>query len=174
MPIQIVLRDLTPRLAALELDALPADRQREVLALAVRDEILDNLARLEVSAFAEGMMDALRSGQCLLVLDGLDEVSHDLRARVRQATAAVIGQYNVQRVILTCRVRSYVGEAVLPGFHAHTLAPFNKDQIRRFAQAWYNAQKDLGRLDAEQAQRKAQNLSEAALSPDCASWLSTP
>jgi 3',5'-cyclic AMP phosphodiesterase CpdA len=174
LPIQITLRDLTPRLAALKLNDLPDNLRREELAVAVRDVILDNLDQLEVGAFAEGMKDALRSGKCLLVMDNLDEVPHDLRVRVRQAIASVTDKYNMQRMILICRVRSYVGEAVLPGFQAHTLSPFNEDQIGRFAKAWYDAQKRLGRVNAEQAQRKAQNLSSAALSQDLIKLAANP
>ncbi|MBW1781289.1 MAG: SUMF1/EgtB/PvdO family nonheme iron enzyme [Deltaproteobacteria bacterium] len=174
LPIRIILPDLAPRLAALEMETLSADRRREALAFAMRDEILDNLDRLEAEGFAQGMLESLGSGRCLLVLDGLDEVLHDQRLLVREAAAAVIGQYRVQRVIVTCRVRSYVGEAVLPGFDAHTLAPFDADQVRGFAKAWYKAQKDLGRVDAKQAASRADDLSEAALSQDLRELSSNP
>ncbi|MBM2849071.1 MAG: hypothetical protein HW418_2013, partial [Anaerolineales bacterium] len=165
-PVLIVLRDLAPRLAALDLDALPGDRQRETLAAAVRDQAVADLGRLEAADFADGLREALNSGRCLLVLDGLDEVPHDLRGRVRQAANAALGHYRLQRILLTCRVRSYVGEAVLSDFQAHTLAPFDEEKIKSFAVAWYNAQKQLGRVDAAQAKHKADDLSQAALSAD--------
>jgi predicted NACHT family NTPase len=132
----------------------------------VRDQVLADLERLGVSDFAANLGNALVDGRCLLVLDGLDEVPYDLRPRVRSAAAAVITEYHPQRIIVTCRVRSYVGETVLPNFQAHTLAPFDEDQVRRFVQAWYKAQYDLGRLDNEQAGRKADDLIRAALSAD--------
>jgi formylglycine-generating enzyme required for sulfatase activity/energy-coupling factor transporter ATP-binding protein EcfA2 len=174
LPILLDLRDLTPRLAGLNLDALPEDRQHEILASMMRDEIVDSLGRIEVDTFIDGMKEALLSGKCLLVLDGLDEVPYHLRARVRQVAAAMIGKYRLQHVILTCRVRSYVGETVFPGFKSHTLAPFNHDQINQFSVAWYNAQKDLGRFDAEQAKKKAEDLGEAALSEDLHELSSNP
>ena len=166
LPILIVLRDLASRLAAIDFPALSSDQQQSALATAVSDQAISDLARYEAAGFTAGLQDALNTGQCLLVLDGLDEVPYDLRARVRQAASAVLSQYRVQRVILTCRIRSYVGEVVLPNFQAHTLAPFDQDKIQGFAAAWYNAQKELGRVDADQARHKAENLSEAALSED--------
>ncbi|MCP4531622.1 MAG: SUMF1/EgtB/PvdO family nonheme iron enzyme, partial [Delftia sp.] len=103
---------------------------------------------------------------CLLALDGLDEVPHDLRGRVRQAATALIGRYRLRRVLITCRVRSYVGGTMLPAFQTHTLAPFDADKVRRFSRAWYNAQKELGRVDAQGAGRKAEDLAKAALGAD--------
>ena len=35
---------------------------------------------------------------------------------------------------------------MLPGFTAHTLAPFDDERIKHFVQAWYTAQCNLGRL----------------------------
>lgn len=166
LPVLVLLRDLTPRLAGLGLEAMPEERQQQELAAVVRDEILDRLADFEAAGFAAGMSEALEAGQCLLVLDGLDEVPPELRTRVRQAALAVSRKHRLARVILTCRVRSYVGDAVLPGFQTHTLAPFDRDQITQFAGAWYRAQEKLGRVTAEQAKAKAGNLAEAALSPD--------
>jgi len=166
LPIQLVLRDLAPQLAHLELQSLSEERQSERLAAAVRDQILDDLNRMEATAFAESLRDDFNRGRCLLVLDGLDEVPFDWRERVRQAVTAVIRQYALQRIIVTCRVRSYVGAAVLPNFLAHTLAPFDKKKIEAFTVAWYNAQKEMGRFDAAQAGQKAQNLAQAALSED--------
>ncbi|MFQ5821924.1 MAG: NACHT domain-containing protein, partial [Candidatus Heimdallarchaeota archaeon] len=164
LPILIVLRDLAPRLSNLNLKRLPEDRQCEILAASVRDQILNDLNRFEAAAFVDGMHEALIEGNCLLVLDGLDEVPFNLRNLVRQATAAVCRYYKLQRVIVTCRVRSYVGEAVLPNFKTYTLAPFDEKKVHEFAEAWYNALKNLGFVDSDQARQKSQNLIQAALS----------
>jgi formylglycine-generating enzyme required for sulfatase activity len=165
-PILVTLRDLVPRLNTLDPESLPADRQQETLAAIVRDQVLEDLARLEASDCAELLRDALTDGRCLLVLDGLDEVPQALRKHVRLAVAAVIARYAPQRIIVTCRARSYVGDAVLTGFREHTLAPFDEERIRRFVAAWYNAQKTLGRVDAAQAQERTADLADAAVAPD--------
>ena len=163
-----------PRLNTLDLKNLPADRAQATLAAIVRDQVLEDLARLEAADCAGSLRDALTDGRCLLVLDGLDEVPQALRKLVRLTVAAVIGQYAPQRLIVTCRVRSYVGDAVLTGFREHTLAPFDDERIKRFVQAWYNAQKRWGRLDAGQAQERTADLTSAALAPDLRELATNP
>lgn len=109
-----------------------------------------------------------------MVLDGLDEVSVALRRLVQEATWAVINEYSVDRVMVTCRVRSYEGETVLPGFQKHTLAAFDNTKIVRFAHGWYNAQRELGRMHAEQADRKAANLADVAQSEELSELAANP
>ena len=166
LPILVTLRDLAPRLECLELPAMSDQRQKEALVAAVRAQIMDDLSRLEADDFAGGLGEALSEGHCLLALDGLDEVPQAQRGCIRQAVAAVIGMYKPARIILTCRVRSYLGDAEQPNFQAHTLAPFAEEKIRSFVQGWYNAQKELGHVDAEQARQRAKNLADAAAGPD--------
>ena len=162
LPLLLTLRDLAPTLATLDLEKLSEERRRRALAETMRDALLGELERYEASDFRDGARAALVDGRCLLVLDGLDEVPPALRPHVREAVAAVARAYAVQRLLVTCRVRSYVGEAVLPGFQAHTLAPFDAEQIKNFAHAWYQAQKTLGSVDARQAEARATDLAQAA------------
>lgn len=133
-----------------------------------------DLAGLDASGFAEGLLDALNAKGCLLVFDGLDEVPQDLRGLVREAVTATVARYAPPRILVTCRVRSYVNEAVLPGFDSFTLSPFDEDQIGTFAHAWYDAQKELGRVDAVRAELKATDLARAALTPDLRELASNP
>jgi predicted NACHT family NTPase len=166
LPVLITLRDLAPGLQARDWDALPADDRRAALARAVRDQALAGLERLGAEGFAEGLDQALSAGDCLLAFDGLDEVPPALRRWVRHAIQAAIGHYAPPRVIVTCRVRSYTGPAVLSNFEAHTLVPFDPDQVRAFVAAWYAAQRDLGRLDAVEAGERTADLQGAALAPE--------
>ena len=133
------------------------------MAEAVRDQALADLRRWEAEDFAAGLREALTSGRCLLVLDGVDEVPYDLRRCVRETVAAVLATYHAQQVMVTCRIRSYVEDAVLPDFQAYTLAAFNDEQIRDFVHAWYRTQHRLGRVDAQQAEDKASALAREAL-----------
>ena len=166
LPVLLVLRDLAPRLNQLALHRLSEERKREALAAALREQILQDLQRLEAEAFHETLLDALETGQCFLVLDGLDEVPYDLRKLIRSAVAGLLAQYRLRRVILTCRKRSYTGEAVLPNFTNHTLAPFDKEKIAQFVTGWYTARKNAGRYDAVQAADKTKDLTAAALDAD--------
>ncbi|MBK9233732.1 MAG: SUMF1/EgtB/PvdO family nonheme iron enzyme [Anaerolineae bacterium] len=166
MPVIVVLRDLAARLAGIEVAKLSGERRDETLAAAVRAQAVADLARLDCAGFAADLRAAIQDGTCLLILDGLDEVPFAQQTQVRQAVGAVIQCYHPARLIVTCRIRSYTGAAVLPNVPSFTLAPFDDEKVRAFATAWYNAQREMGRVDAEQARRKAANLAEAALSAD--------
>jgi predicted NACHT family NTPase len=96
-------------------------------------------------------------------------VQRDLRGLVRKAVCAVIGEYAVDRIVLTCRTRSYSGMDDYPDFQVYTLAPFNKGKIFAFAGAWYSAQRALGKYDKydkEEAAEKIQDLVFTAVTPE--------
>lgn len=162
LPVLVVLRDLAPRLAALQLEGLPDTARKECLSGAVLDLAVENLTGLEAASFAPALRTAVESGLVLLVFDGLDEVPFDQQSTFRQAVAATLSQFRPERVIVTCRIRSYEGEARLPQFEAHTIAPFTEEQIGRFVKGWYQAQTRHGRLQPEAAGAKAKDLAAAA------------
>ena len=173
IPILIILRDLAPRLAVLDIDHLPAQKRDDQLVKTIWEHIQADLGE-DCIDFRDGLYDALKSGQCLLALDGLDEVPQDLRGRVRQVVAALLNHYELDRIIVTCRVRSYVGQAVLPQFTSRTLAPFDNQQIGTFVQGWYNTQRDLGRINEAQAKERTNDLTNAARQTDLRELSSNP
>jgi formylglycine-generating enzyme required for sulfatase activity len=166
LPVVIVLRDLVAGLGTVQLNNLSADKRQKKLADLVRDQALADLDAMECSDFAAELRQAFQDGQCLLILDGLDEVPYDLRPVVRETVTAVLACHQPKRTIVTCRVRSYTAGWTLPGFQEHTLAPLDQIKIRGFATAWYNAQKDLGRFTAGQAEARAADLADKALGAD--------
>lgn len=165
LPVLITLRDLAPRLTHLAtsgLDTMPIYDRQQALATAVREQAEADLSRWEAREFVSGLREALTTGRCFLVLDGFDEVPQNTRRLVREAVGAVLAVYRAQPVVVTCRVRSYEGEAVLPDFQAHTLADFDNEKIEAFAHAWYKAQKELRHIDALQVEPRAADLVRAA------------
>ncbi len=165
LPVLVTLRDLAPRLAQLDVDRLPSAKRTETLAQAAWEQIKADLGA-PCADFEAGLAEALESGRCLLALDGLDEVPHDLRYRTRQMVEAILKTYNPARIIVTCRLRSYVGDAILPAFTSRTLAPFDKQQIQNFVTAWYHTQKELGRISDTQSEARTADLARAALESD--------
>jgi hypothetical protein len=158
LPVLIALRDLVQRLVSIGLDALPGDRHAVALATAVRDQIIADLTGLEAEGFDAELREALNAHRCLLVFDDLDEVPQEWRGLVQRAVVTVINHYQPHQVSVTCRTRSYLGDATLPGFNAFTLTPLDAKQFASFASAWYNTQRELGRVDAVQARQKGTNL----------------
>ncbi len=161
-PLLTTLRDLATRLTAVESHNLSDDERDRRLVEAVRGQWQADFEALGVAELGDSLEDVLRSGQVLLIFDGLDEVATQARHRVRQAVQAVLNIYPaVAHLIVTCRVRSYSGATVLPGFTAQTLAPFDEQKINRFIAAWYEAQGNLGRFDRAGVERNRNDLQQA-------------
>ena len=173
IPVLVNLRDLTSRLAVLDVEKLPIQKRDELLAWTVWEQIRDDLGD-ECADFSSELQDAVQAGQCLLALDGLDEVPQDLRRLARQTVDAFINRFDVKRVIMTCRLRSYVGEAVFPQFTRRILAPFTVEQIDTFVQGWYNTQRDLGHISETQAKERIADLYNAVNRNDLRELSSNP
>ncbi len=113
----------------------------------------------------DALQAAMRNGDVLLMLDGLDEVPSDKREAVRDAVADLMAAYPC-RVLITCRILSYATpEWQIPGTDTVTLAPFDKDKIAHFIQAWYRAAEALGGISHELARARVADLTEAAQDP---------
>ncbi|MCB0175751.1 MAG: AAA family ATPase, partial [Anaerolineae bacterium] len=164
-PVLTLLRDLAPRLSDLPLDEPPTERKERALVEAVKTQWQADLDKLEVADLADDLPHLLAGEPVVLVFDGLDEVPEGVRRHVRLAVQAVLKAYpGIERVIITCRIRSYVGSAKLPSFTPHTLAPFDRPKIEAFVTAWYQTQTRLGRLTLAQAEERRADLRQAALS----------
>ncbi|MGD2178679.1 MAG: SUMF1/EgtB/PvdO family nonheme iron enzyme, partial [Anaerolineae bacterium] len=176
VPLVVILRELGPRLAALHLADLSRPKQNRQLVAAIRGHWEEALARTyDAEAWAPHLGDLLTDGNLLLIFDGLDEVAPGCRRWVRSAVLALLGSYPaIRRVVVTSRIRSYGGEAVLPGFAKHTLAPFDREKIEAFVEGWYKAQTALGRLTETEANDRTGDLQNASLSEDLRELASNP
>jgi len=174
-PVLVTLRELAPKLAALDFDGLSEAARETCLVETVREFLAAQLRTCKAEDWDGCLEDTLLAGDVLLIFDGLDEVAEARRGRVRWAVGALLQTYsNLRRAIVTCRVRSYTGEAVLPGFTPHTLAPFDEEKIKDFVTGWYRAQYNLGRLKQSVAEDRASDLQRAALDDDLRELASNP
>ena len=163
LPVLVTLRDLIARLGDLDCTKESAERRDAQLVQVIEAQIVADLTQLyRTPEFEQGIRVALRDGRVLLAFDGLDEVPEHLREKVRLAVAAFQKAYALPRVIVTSRIRSYLGSAVQPGFTAFTLAAFTQEQVGKFCQGWYDTQVRLGKVDVEIANEQAQDLARAA------------
>jgi predicted NACHT family NTPase len=101
----------------------------------------------------------LKNGQCLLLLDGLDEAptTDEREAMVRlfeNATAA----YGQCRFVVTTRPLSYQGRAVLADFQTVQIEPLEPEAIQKFLEHWCAA---LFPESKDAAKRHLGELSEA-------------
>ena len=174
-PLFMTLRDLSARLAPLKLDGLSGDKVHQCLLDAVWEQWVSDIESMKTAGAEDVLRHILSEGRVLLVFDGMDEIPEALRPRVRRAVGAVLKEYpKVDRAIVTCRIRSYDGPAVLAGFHAETLAPFDEEKISQFIQGWYTAQVHLGRMTGEEANARAEDLNSAALAADLRELATNP
>jgi formylglycine-generating enzyme required for sulfatase activity len=171
IPVLIVLRDLSPKLAGLNLGTLSTENQKQALSDAILEKIREEIKAAE---FIPVLEKAFENGKVLLVLDGLDEVPQNLRGRVRQAVGALIQLHKIERLIITSRSRSYTGQAVFQNFQSYTIAPFGQEKITSFARAWYHEQSRLGHMNMEQAEKRAHDLAEASSGDDLIEMSSNP
>lgn len=142
IPVMVVLRDLAGKVDEKALEKLPEEQRRIRYSEALLSQILYDLDTVyHVPEFAEEMKKLVYTGQILLVLDGLDEVRESLRRQAHQLVWSVCRECHPQRVLVTCRIRSYVEETVLPDFPAFVLAELSDGKIKDFCEAWYESQK---------------------------------
>lgn len=81
----------------------------------------------------------VRNGECLVLLDGLDEVADPaLRRKVVNWLEKQIHTYPKNAFIITSRPHGYK-ENPITGVSVLEVMPFNRDQIDRFVQKWYLA-----------------------------------
>jgi formylglycine-generating enzyme required for sulfatase activity/energy-coupling factor transporter ATP-binding protein EcfA2 len=165
LPLFVRLRDLAPVLADLSLTGLSSEAQEQRLVNAVVEHWQSSLRQQwHEPLLAGNLKNWLQAGRMLLIFDGLDEVAESVRGRVPLAVRALLRAYpQAERVIVTCRVRSYTGTTMLPGFHSERLAPFDREKIRTFIEAWYTAQKSL---TVGEKKSRITDLQEAATKED--------
>ncbi len=156
LPVRVVLRDFAAR-------GLPEDGQRPAA------EYLWHFLEAELSAgrqadFVPALEAALKAGEALVLLDGLDEVPEASRRRelLCRTVECFVDAYPESRFVVTSRTYAYQQQDFhLEGFAVAELAPFDAGQIRRFARRWYAEVAELKGLLEEQAQGRAALLERA-------------
>ncbi len=160
LPVMVRLRKLARRLASLDVPE-QVEARRRLLANQVVEEAVRAAREFPASDFETGIRHAFVDEQVFLVLDGLDEVAAPMRVLVREAVGAALNQYNLPRVIVTCRTRSYRSESMFQGVAAFQIAPLTDAQIRSFVKSWYNARTGTTPPPPAATRRPAQHLIRA-------------
>jgi len=87
----------------------------------------------------------LHGGRVLLLLDGLDEVSHQDHKSVLKEIRQFSEKYAQNLLIVTCRTAAKIFN--LKGFTDVEIAPFTESQIVAFAQKWFAVFTQKNNLD---------------------------
>jgi HEAT repeat protein len=89
----------------------------------------------ELRGFLERMLEA---GECLVLLDGLDEVRGEARASMLRWLETFCARFPRNRFVASARVVGYSGFSLPEGTET-TLGPFSDEQVRRYAWAFERA-----------------------------------
>jgi formylglycine-generating enzyme required for sulfatase activity len=160
-PIRLVLREV----AAQHIPAGIKKGSPEIIWNALRAELVRLLGKDIASALFPKLEERILKQPCLLMLDGLDEVTETDSRRERLIEAihhfsALLAKESC--VLVTARPYAYTDSKwQLPGFKTLTLLPFNKDQIERFISRWYLAVRKSMKWDKIAATERGQSLNSA-------------
>lgn len=96
----------------------------------------------------------LESGNCVVLLDSLDEVPGDQRASVVQAVLDFGALYPQLKIVLTCRTADY--HESLRGFSEVEVSRLTKEGVAAIVTAWFSSEPDraarlLSTIDADAA-----------------------
>ncbi|WP_204043807.1 NACHT domain-containing protein [Acrocarpospora phusangensis] len=126
VPILLYLRDHVPEMTAPD----------QELPSVVRGT-LEGLAAKEPASWFE---ERLEAGDCVVLLDGLDEVADERdRQQVASWVERQIARYPENDFVITSRPRGYQGPARIQGATVLEVQPFSADQVSVFVHGWYQA-----------------------------------
>ncbi len=81
------------------------------------------------------LTEKLKAGQCLLLLDALDEVPKNKRLELKEKLDRFVGNYPCP-VICTSRIVGYDGNFLADGQEAE-IVPFQEPQIKQYVTTWF-------------------------------------
>jgi formylglycine-generating enzyme required for sulfatase activity len=78
----------------------------------------------------------LKNGNCVVLLDGLDEVLDEkIHKKVAEEIHAFANEYPDNWMVVTCRAAGWHDQ--LPNFRQYSIQEFNSDDVHQFIGAWY-------------------------------------
>ncbi|MGB0384893.1 MAG: HEAT repeat domain-containing protein [Ardenticatenaceae bacterium] len=90
--------------------------------------------------FGPYLRQAIENGHCLIILDGLDEVTDPtLRTRVTERIQTMVASYHHNRFLVTSRIIGYDRSPLTREFKHATLKELDQENKARFVRLWYEA-----------------------------------
>ncbi|MCU0543648.1 MAG: tetratricopeptide repeat protein, partial [Oscillatoriaceae cyanobacterium Prado104] len=119
-------------------------------------------------AVADLLLDKMAAGDCLVLMDGLDEVfDRANRVQVVQQIDRLVKEYSENKFVITSRIAGYQEAALGSRFRELTIAPMGNAQIEHFLERWCLAIEGAQRPDADaslqqrEAEREARGILRA-------------
>jgi formylglycine-generating enzyme required for sulfatase activity len=102
----------------------------------------------------------LGAGECLVLIDGLDELINERQRRqVVTRIEDLVLQYSGNQIIVTSRIAAYYETSLFStGWTVFVIASLSDEQIDFFISSWYRMLVGTGLMDAEIAEVRTQRL----------------
>ncbi len=160
-PVRLILRDVAAQHISADLKKGNAD----VVWNAIRADLVLRLGEEIAKSLFPKLQQFILKNPCLLMFDGLDEVTEadNRRERLIEAINAFCATMSKETcVLVTARPYAYTDPKwQLPRFKTLTLLPFNEEQVGRFVERWYQAMREVMKWDENTSNDKAQSLNGA-------------
>lgn len=135
-----------------------SDEKSKLLPFMVQE--FDNYHFEEAEDFLKRLLE---DGKCLLLLDGLDEVSNEHQERVIKEVVQFSQKYDKNQFVISCRLAAY--NHWFQQFKDVEIADFNDAQIEQFIKNWFAVKKMQLGSDCWNNLKNNKALKELANSP---------
>ncbi|MBV6392030.1 MAG: Hercynine oxygenase [Anaerolineales bacterium] len=160
-PVRLILRDVAAQHISTDLKKGNAD----AIWNAIRADLVLRLGEGIAESLFPILQQFILKKPCLLMFDGLDEVTEadNRRERLIESISAFCATMPKETcALVTARPYAYTDPKwQLARFKTLTLLPFNKEQIGRFVDRWYQAMRETMKWDENTSNDKAQSLNGA-------------
>ncbi|WP_445247472.1 tetratricopeptide repeat protein, partial [Microcoleus sp. OTE_8_concoct_300] len=119
-------------------------------------------------AVADLLLAKMAAGDCLVLMDGLDEVfDRANRVQVVQQIDRLVKEYGENKFVITSRIAGYQEASLGSRFRELTITPMGNAQIKLFLERWCRAIEEAQRPDADvsshqrDAEREARGIFQA-------------
>ena len=124
--------------------------------------------RTNGDAVADLLLNKMAAGDCLVLMDGLDEVfDRANRVQVVQQIDRLVNDYGENKFIITSRIAGYQEASLGSRFRELTITPMGNAQIKLFLERWCRAIEEAQRPEADvsshqrDAEREARGILQA-------------
>ena len=127
----------------------------------LKKEIGQYLGRLEVEEIVKS--EAFCGKECLVLLDGLDEIRQEEYSSVLKAVHSFTHGHPNCKIVITCRPIGFKIDDWIE-YPIYEIEPLTEENIFKYIRSWFDTQKEIGDQLIEQL-RERERLFELAASP---------
>ncbi|MBD2439631.1 tetratricopeptide repeat protein [Nostoc sp. FACHB-110] len=99
------------------------------------------------------LLDAMRQGQCLMLLDGLDEVfDQESRKQIVERINKFVDEFPSNKFVITSRIAGYSDVKLSSRFAEFTIEDMDSEQVERFLYRWCRTVEKAQQPDASEEQ----------------------